>query len=282
MTAYLYDPITREFVGVILLDKDPLGGGWLIPANAVQVKPDVANCPDNKTLVLNDAGTAWALIDDYRGETVYQLINGQPVQVQVNGLGTLSADMTLIKPEPKEGFLIDTFDAKSKQWLYRKNFADVVVYRTEDGVKHTLTANDRSVPDGYTEKPQPTPAHIWNTKTSDWQLDKAKQAEIDTQAAQAAGQQRLVEIEQAIHNHLEQVVAELGLGVESGDKLISLYAGYDNPLRLYAEAFGKHRAQVWVMAKQDKDLILAGKKPIPTVDEAVAAIPPFIMTEIKS
>ena len=34
--AFIFDPITREFVGVALLDKDPLGGGWLIPANAVQ------------------------------------------------------------------------------------------------------------------------------------------------------------------------------------------------------------------------------------------------------
>ena len=26
--AYVYDPITREFVGVARLDRDPLGGGF--------------------------------------------------------------------------------------------------------------------------------------------------------------------------------------------------------------------------------------------------------------
>ena len=278
--AYVYDPITREFVGVARLDRDPLSGGWLMPANAVQVKPDVANCPDNKTLVLSDDGAKWVAVEDYRGEVIYRVADGHPAQV--NGLGTLSADVTLIKPEPEEGFLIDQFDEKSKKWLYRKNFAGMVVYSTDDGAPRTLTIDDRAIPDGYTDKSRQNDAYNWDAKSSDWVLDKAKQAEIDKQAIQAAGAQKLVAIEQAIHNHLEQVVADLGLGVESGDKLISLYAGYDNPLRPYAEAFGKHRAQVWVMAKQDKDLILAGKKPIPTVEEAVAAIPPFIMTEIKS
>ena len=80
-------------------------------------------------------------------------------------------------------------------------------------------------------------------------MNKAMQAELDKQAAQTSAAQQLAAIEQAIHNHLEQIFAGMGTGVESGDKLVSLYAGYDNPLRPYAEAFGKFRAQVWMMAK---------------------------------
>ena len=185
--AYVYDPITREFVGVALLDKDPLGGGWLIPANAVQVKPDVAGCPDNKTLVLNEAGTAWLLVDDYRGETVYRIADGQPTQV--SGLGALSADNTLIKPEPQDGYLIDKFDAKLKKWTYRKDWTNVVVYRKADGSLRTLTANDLLVPDGYTVKPQPTPAHVFDAQKSEWILDSEKQASLEKQAIEAADAQ---------------------------------------------------------------------------------------------
>ena len=49
--AYFYDPITREFVGITLLDRDPLGGGFLLPANAVTFAPVLAEA---KTPVLSD------------------------------------------------------------------------------------------------------------------------------------------------------------------------------------------------------------------------------------
>ena len=275
--AYVYDPITREFVGVARLDRDPLGGGFLLPANATYTRPELV---DGKAAIYDSKLDKWAQVTDLRGVEVYAIDGGYPHIVEQ--LGDLPDAVTLIKPEPPAGKLIDRFKVESGEWLYRDDYAGVVVYSTADGSPLTLTAADKVIPDGYTTKQRPSDAYNWDAKKQDWMLNAAKQAELDAQIAQAAGMRKLAEIEQAIHHHLEQVVAELGLGVESGDKLISLYAGYDNPLRPYAEAFGKHRAQVWVMAKQDKDLILAGKKPIPTVEDAVAAIPPFAMTEIKS
>ena len=275
--AYVYDPVTREFVGVTRLDRDPLGGGFLLPANATYARPELV---DGKAAIYDSKLDKWAQVTDLRGVEVYAIDGGYPHIVEQ--LGDLPDAVTLIKPEPPAGKLIDRFKVDSGEWLYRDDYAGVVVYSTADGSPLTLTAADKVIPDGYTTKQRPSDAYNWDAKKQDWMLNAAKQAELDAQIAQAAGMRKLAEIEQAIHHHLEQVVAELGLGVESGDKLISLYAGYDNPLRPYAEAFGKHRAQVWVMAKQDKDLILAGKKPIPTVEDAVAAIPPFAMTEIKS
>ena len=275
--AYVYDPITREFVGVARLDRDPLGGGFLLPANATYTRPELV---DGKAAIYDSKSDKWTQVTDLRGIDVYTIDGGNPYIVEQ--LGDLPDSVTTTKPEPPAGKLIDRFKVDSGEWLYRDDYAGVVVYSTADGSPLTLTAADKVIPDGYTTKQRPSDAYNWDAKKQDWMLNAAKQAELDAQIAQAAGMRKLAEIEQAIHHHLEQVVAELGLGVESGDKLISLYAGYDNPLRPYAEAFGKHRAQVWVMAKQDKDLILAGKKPIPTVEDAVAAIPPFAMTEIKS
>ena len=223
----------------------------------------------------------WMLIDNYDVIPVYSKIRVEQCVPPEFG-EQLTEDMTLKVP-PIEAGKITYWDAKTDGWAMRDDLTGTQVFNTADPRQSlVLGRDDWAVPKGYTEKPRPSEAHDWDAKKQDWMLNAAKQAELDAQIAQAAGMRKLAEIEQAIHHHLEQVVAELGLGVESGDKLISLYAGYDNPLRPYAEAFGKHRAQVWVMAKQDKDLILAGKKPIPTVEDAVAAIPPFAMTEIKS
>ena len=245
-----------------------------MPANAVQVKPDVSNCPDNKTLVLSDDGAKLVTVEDYRGEVIYRVVDGQPTQI--NGLGTLSADVTLIKPETEEGFLIDQFDGKSKKWLYRKNFASMIVYSTDDGAPRTLTIDDRAIPDGYTDKTRPNDAYNWDAKKQDWVLDAKKQAEIDKQAAQAAGQQQLIEIEQAIQFHINQTVANLGMGFTDDQSLIGKYAGYDNVFRPIAEAVGKWVAEIWYLAAQDKAAIMAGKKSIPTVEEAIARIPTFV------
>lgn len=94
-----------------------------------------------------------------------------------------------------------------------------------------------------------------------------------------AGQARLHEIEQAIQNHINQTVAGLGMGFTDDQSLIGKYAGYDNVFRPIAEAVGKWVAEIWYLAAQDKVAIVSGKKSIPTVDEALAQIPPFVMPE---
>ena len=126
---------------------------------------------------------------------------------------------------------------------------------------------------------QPSPAHVWDTKKSAWVLDKTKQAELDKQAALAAGQARLHEIEQAIQSHINQTVAGIGMGFTDDQSLIGKYAGYDNVFRPIAEAVGKWVAEIWYLAAQDKVAIIAGEKAIPTADEALAQIPPFVMPE---
>jgi len=156
---------------------------------------------------------------------------------------------------------------------------EVQLWSTIDPLQSIVVSSHGDIPEGYTTKPQPTPAHDWDVKKSDWTINKTKQAELDKQAALAAGQARLHEIEQAIQSHINQTVAALGMGFTDDQSLIGKYAGYDNVFRPIAESVGKWVAEIWYLAGQDKAAIIAGEKAIPTVDEALAQIPPFVMPE---
>ena len=272
--AYVYDPITREFVGVARLDRDPLGGGFLLPANATYTRPELM---DGKAAIYDSKSDKWTQITDLRGVEVYAIDGGDPHIVEQ--LGDLPDSVTTTKPEPPAGKLIDRFKVDSGEWLYRDDYTGVVVYNTSNGGAVTLTATDKTIPDGYTTKPRPSEAYNWDATKQDWVLNAAKQEELDTQAAQVAGQARLAEIENAIQTHINQTVANLGIGFKDDTSLIGKYAGYDNVFRPIAEAVGKWVAGIWYKAAQDKNAIIAGKKPIPTVEEAVARIPKFVMPE---
>ena len=272
--AYFYDPVTREFVGIVLLDRDPLADGFLLPANAVTAKPVLV---EDKAPVLSDDGQTWLQVDDYRGLDVYQITDG--TAHRVNALGALPDGVTTIKPAPAAGERIAEFDVKNQSWLYRPDYTGVTVYSIADGSARVLTEADAQIPGGYTTEPRPSEAHDWDAKKSDWTINKTKQAELDKQAALAADQARLHEIEQAIQSHINQTVAGLGMGFTDDQSLIGKYAGYDNVFRPIAEAVGKWVAEIWYLAAQDKAAIIAGEKAIPTVDEALAQIPPFVMPE---
>ena len=272
--AYVYDPITREFVGVARLDRDPLGGGFLLPANATYTRPELM---DGKAAIYDSKSDKWTQITDLRGVEVYAIDGGDPHIVEQ--LGDLPDSVTTTKPEPPAGKLTDRFKVDSGEWLYRDDYTGVVVYNTSNGGAVTLTATDKVISEGYTTKPRPSEAYNWDATKQDWVRNAAKQEELDTQAAQVAGQARLAEIENAIQTHINQTVANLGMGFTDDTSLIGKYAGYDNVFRPIAEAVGKWVAGIWYKAAQDKNAIIAGKKPIPTVEEAVARIPKFVMPE---
>ena len=182
--AYFYDPITREFVGITLLDRDPLGGGFLLPANAVTFAPVLAEA---KTPVLSDDGQTWLQVDDYRGLDVYQITDG--TAHRVNALGALPDGVTTIKPATAAGERIAEFDVKNQSWLYRPDYTGVTVYSIADGSARVLTEADAQIPGGYTTEPRPSEAHDWDAKKGDWVINKTKLAELDRQEAQAAFEQ---------------------------------------------------------------------------------------------
>ena len=182
--AYVYDPITREFVGVARLDRDPLGGGFLLPANATYTRPELV---DGKAAIYDSKSDKWTQVTDLRGIDVYTIDGGNPYIVEQ--LGDLPDSVTTTKPEPPAGKLIDRFKVESGEWLYRDDYTGVVVYNTSNGGSITLTATDKMIPEGYTTKQRPSDAYNWDAKKQDWVLDKTKQAELDKQVLDSADAQ---------------------------------------------------------------------------------------------
>ena len=263
--AYVYDPITREFVGVARLDRDPLGGGFLLPANATYTRPELM---DGKAAIYDSKSDKWTQITDLRGVEVYAIDGGDPHIVEQ--LGDLPDSVTTTKPEPPAGKLIDRFKRESGEWLYRDDYTGVVVYSTTNGGSITLTATDKMIPEGYTTKSRPSDAYNWDAKKQDWVLDKNKQAELDAQAAKQAAEAALVNIKQGLQSHIDGVAR--GLGFTDGNSVM-LYTGFNNPFRALAEAFGAWEAGIWVLANEHRALVKAGKKAMPTLTEAVGMIP---------
>ena len=182
--AYVYDPVTREFVGVTRLDRDPLGGGFLLPANATYTRPELM---DGKAAIYDSKSDKWTQITDLRGVEVYAIDGGDPYIVEQ--LGDLPDSVTTTKPEPPAGKLIDRFKVDSGEWLYRDDYTGVVVYNTSNGGAVTLTATDKVISEGYTTKQRPSDAYNWDAKKQDWVLDKTKQAELDKQVLDSADAQ---------------------------------------------------------------------------------------------
>ena len=182
--AYVYDPITREFVGVARLDRDPLGGGFLLPANATYTRPELM---DGKAAIYDSKSDKWTQVTDLRGIDVYTIDGGNPHIVEQ--LGDLPDSVTTTKPEPPAGKLIDRFKVDSGEWLYRDDYTGVVVYNTSNGGAVTLTATDKVISEGYTTKQRPSDAYNWDAKKQDWVLDKTKQAELDKQVLDSADAQ---------------------------------------------------------------------------------------------
>ena len=182
--AYVYDPITREFVGVARLDRDPLGGGFLLPANATYTRPELM---DGKAAIYDSKSDKWTQITDLRGIDVYTIDGGNPYIVEQ--LGDLPDSVTTTKPESPAGKLIDRFKVDSGEWLYRDDYTGVVVYNTSNGGAVTLTATDKVISEGYTTKSRPSDVYNWDTKRQEWVLYKAKQAELDKQVLDSADAQ---------------------------------------------------------------------------------------------
>ena len=195
---------------------------------------------------------------------IHQMINSKPVITRIETSNTIN---------------VPRFSTHGAGWVY-------VPEELIDDVSASITGGGVVwLDDSGTIKcsgAQPSPAHEFDVKTKTWVLDKAKQAEIDAQAAQVAGLARLAEIENAIQSHINQTVQGLGMGFTDDQSLIGKYAGYENVFRPYAEAIGKWVAEIWYKAGIDKAAIIAGEKPIPTIEEALAEIPTFVMPEVQN
>ena len=94
MKVHCAHPVSREYLGPISADPDPLeDGNWLIPAHAYLDAPP--SVPTGKTAQRSEDGSAWELVADHRG-AVYDTSTGKAGQHAE--LGELPSGLTVEAP----------------------------------------------------------------------------------------------------------------------------------------------------------------------------------------
>ena len=151
--------------------------------------------PFGKDWLWNGEAQQWTLTDNYAVLPVYSKTRIEQCIPPLFG-EPLTDDMTLKAP-PHEVGKITYWDAKADNWAQRIDYSGTQCWLTTDPRQSiVLSVDDLDIPEGYTTKPQPTPAHDWDAKKSDWTINKTKQAEIE-EAARKAAIPKVVTIRQA-------------------------------------------------------------------------------------
>lgn len=145
---------------------------------------------------------------------------------------------------------------------------EVQLWSTIDPLQSIVVSSHGDIPEGYTTKPPPTPAHDWDAKKSDWTINKTKQAELDKQAEKHA----VEAVKHALQAHIDSVAVGLGF---SGGNAVMLYTGFANAFQQLAQAFGTWEADIWEQANQYMAQVKAGDAPMLMPEQAVERVPAF-------
>lgn len=95
ITAYSYDPETKEYKGETRAYISPREGTYPLPANATLSEPP--STAERKARCWNEEVGAWEQVDDYRGETYWNKATKE--RVEIKELGTApTTEMTDIEP----------------------------------------------------------------------------------------------------------------------------------------------------------------------------------------
>lgn len=82
----------------------------------------------------------------------------------------------VVPPEPRDGFM-RVFDRETQSWSYQENHAGKTVYDKATGMPvmlklgKTLYPKFGPIPDGYTDKPKPSPSHEFDEAEGEWVED---------------------------------------------------------------------------------------------------------------
>lgn len=134
MKIYHYHPITKEYLGEGLADKDPMiENNWLIPANATDLEP--LHEKDGFAIVLNNTKTSWKYVEDNRGKTMYSTTTKESKQVK--DLGDIEEGWTLKKPPTP----YHTFNADLDYWELT---AQVQATQRTDVIQRSITSIDNA------------------------------------------------------------------------------------------------------------------------------------------
>ncbi|MFZ1417418.1 MAG: hypothetical protein WAS93_03620 [Burkholderiaceae bacterium] len=214
----------------------------------------------------------------YLYEPTSRIYMGLTLDVPDEGLAYVDFE----PPHPAQMGKVWRMNKACDAWIETGYHAGQEVYPIMDGAPLILTELDQEIPDGYAVEPQPSPAHRWDARKRQWALDQSVQDQMEAQAEQERKLLQLAALEQALQQHINQTVMDLGLGFTDEQSLIGQFSGYDNVFRPIAEAVGQWVAAIRYTFAHSKAAMLAGEKPIPALAEALAEIPPFVMPEVQN
>ena len=211
------------------------------------------------------------LSPDSNAETpIYDKRNGYRTEPPQFGQ-PLTESMTLKAPQHEVG-KVTYWDADADNWAQRIDYSGTQCWLTTDPRQSiVLSVDDLDIPEGYTTKPQPTPAHDWDVKKGEWVANKTKKAELAAQAEQQA----VVAVKHALQAHIDAVAIGLGF---SGGNSVMLYAGFANAFQSLAKAFGAWEADIWASANKYMAQVKSGDAPMLTPEQAVERVPSFEFT----
>ena len=151
--VYAYDPATGLYMGEEVARESPLDepGKFMQPVNTTSVPPP-DSVPAGQAPVWN--GSAWTLVPDSRGETVYSIADGSATQVRT--VGAIPAGYTMVKPASGQKWNgsawvgpstpVDTWDGS--KWV---TSVDALHKHKLSGVAATAEAATRKLTAGYTQ-----------------------------------------------------------------------------------------------------------------------------------
>lgn len=111
MKGYGYDKQTRAYLGKVDRQKDPLGNGWLMPANATDQHPPQAK-PGEAALWRGDR---WELVADQRSKVYYHKVDRSEYRPALPEETPDPNFYTLTPPPGKSPY--EYWDDQAQAWL---------------------------------------------------------------------------------------------------------------------------------------------------------------------
>lgn len=172
--AYSYDATTRELLGTVDVFLSPLEGTYFLPRNVVAFAPP-ATVGAYQCARLNDEGTAWEIVPDFRRVMLWDTATCNPVPNTLTLGDTLPNGITAEAPpvfsaqEP----LANMWDADARTWRQVPDYSRTPVWSKATAQRAPNPAPGEPLPDTVTTRMPPRAAvhrtPRWNASLEDWE-----------------------------------------------------------------------------------------------------------------
>ena len=172
--AYSFDEVTREWLGLVEVFLSPLEGRYYLPRNVVDIAPPTIPDPHQRAR-LNDDGTAWDIVPDFRRVMLWDTTTGLPVANALALSDTLPEGVTAEAPpvfsahEP----LQNVWDHDAHAWRQVPDYSRTPVWSKATAQRVASPIPGEALPDALTTLAPPSigphQAARWNTQRDHWE-----------------------------------------------------------------------------------------------------------------